>query len=435
MPETLPQHDPLISAGARTPFAKVGAALQSVPAHELMRIALQEALERAEIRPADVDEVIVGNVAQPAEAANLARVASLLAGIPRQVPAFTVNRNCASALQAIADGALRIRSGRARVVLVGGTESMSRIPLMFSDAAKDAFFRLMRARTLAQRIRSMAAFRARHFRPIVALEVGLTDITCGLNMGETAENLAREFGIARDAQDRFALESHRRAAAAWREGRLAEEVTPVPLAPDYREMVERDVGLREEQTLQALGKLRPYFDRKYGTVTVGNSCPVTDGAAALVLVSAARARELGVPTLGRIRSWAFAGLDPARMGLGPVFATARALDEAGARLSDVDLVEINEAFAVQVLACLTAFESQDFARRELHRDAALGAIDPAMLNVNGGAIALGHPVGATGARLVLTLLLEMARRDAGLGLATLCIGGGQGGAMVLERTA
>jgi acetyl-CoA acetyltransferase len=405
MPETDRQQDALISAGARTPFAKVGAALQSVPAHELMRIAMQEALERAEIRPGDVDEVIIGNVAQPAEATNLARVASLLAGIPPHVPAFTVNRNCGSALQAIADGALRIRSGRAQVVLVGGTESMSRIPLLFPDAAKDVFFRLMRARTLSQRLRAVAAFRARHFRPIVALEVGLTDITCGLNMGETAENLARQFAIPREAQDRFALQSHQRAAAAWREGRMAEEVAAVPLAPRYLELVERDVG------------------------------PVTDGAAALVLISGARARELGVPLLGRIRSWGFAGLDPARMGLGPVFATARALDEAGALLSDVDLVEINEAFAAQVLACLAAFESPDFARKELDRDRALGAIDPELLNVNGGAIALGHPVGATGARLVLTLLLEMARRDAGLGLATLCIGGGQGGAMVLELAA
>jgi acetyl-CoA acetyltransferase family protein len=407
--------------------------LHAVPAQELMRVALHEAMERAEIRPEEVDEVIVGNIAQPADATNLARVAALLAGVPQSVPAFTVNRNCGSALQAIADGALRIRTGRARVVLVGGVESMSGIPLLFSEAAKAAFFRLMRARTLSARLKAMAAFRPRHFKPTVALEVGLTDPICGLNMGETAEKLARQFGIDRSAQDAFALESHLRAAAAWRDGRMQAEVVPVPVPPRYKMLVERDVGLREDQTLQALGKLRPYFDRKHGTVTVGNACPVTDGAAAMVLVSAARARETEAPVLGRVRSWGFAGLDPSRMGLGPVYATARALEEAGRGLGDIGLVELNEAFAAQVLACLSAFESRQFARQELGREEPLGAIDPALLNVNGGAIALGHPVGATGARLVLTLLLEMARRDVELGLATLCIGGGQGGAMVLER--
>jgi acetyl-CoA C-acetyltransferase/acetyl-CoA acyltransferase len=428
-----PQRTPLVSAGARTPFTKVGTDLANVPAHELLRVALQEAMERAGLRPEHVDEVIAGNIAQPAEATNITRVAALQAGVPQSVPAFTVNRNCGSALQAIADGALRIRSGRARVVLVGGTESMSHIPLLFSEDAKAAFFRLMRARGLGARLGALAGFRPRHFRPTLALEVGLTDITCGLNMGQTAENLARQFGVSRRDQDDLALLSHQRAAAAWTEGRLAEEVVPVPLAPRYSRLVERDVGFREAQTLEALGKLRPYFDRKHGTVTVGNACPVTDGAAALVLASAARAQELGLPQLGHIRSWGFAGLDPARMGLGPVFAAAKALDEAGAQLADMELVELNEAFAAQVLSCLAAFDSREFAGKELGRASALGALDPERLNVNGGAIALGHPVGATGARLVLTLLMEMSRRGAALGLATLCIGGGQGGAMVLER--
>jgi acetyl-CoA acyltransferase len=214
---------------------------------------------------------------------------------------------------------------------------------------------------------------------------------------------------------------------------MQEEVVPVPLAPDYGTLVERDVGPREHQTLEALARLRPYFDRRHGTVTVGNACPVTDGAAALVVASAETARERCLPVLGRVRSWGFAALDPARMGLGPVFATARALEDAGACMTDLGLVELNEAFAAQVLACLEAFRSQRFARRELGRKQAMGEIDPARLNVNGGAIALGHPVGATGARLVLTLLLEMARRQVDLGLATLCIGGGQGGAVVLER--
>ena len=430
-----PERDPLVVAGARTPFAKVGTALAGVLPHDLMRAALREAMERAEIRPDDVDEVIVGNIAQPAEATNIARVAALMAGVPRHVPAFTVNRNCASAMQAIADAALRVRTGRANVVLAGGTESMSHIPLLFSEEAKAAFFRLFRARTAMDRLRAALAFRPRHFKPIIALEVGLTDYTCGLNMGDTAEVLAREFQIGREEQDRFALESHRRAVAAWADGRLRSEIVPVSIPPGHRELVTRDVGPRETQTMEALTKLRPYFDRRYGTVTVGNTCPVTDGAAAVVVASGAFVRERGLPALGRVRSWGFAGLDPSRMGLGPVFASARALDEAGLTLQDMELVEINEAFAAQVLACLRAFESDRFAREELGRDRAMGTIDRSRLNVNGGAIALGHPVGATGARLVLTLLLEMARRGVERGLATLCIGGGQGGAMVLERVA
>ena len=423
----------LVSAGVRTPFAKAGTDLRAVPAHELMRLALREAMERAEVRPVEVDEVIVGNVAQPAESTTMGRVAALLAGIPQRVPATTVNRNCASSLQAITDAALRIETGRAQIVLAGGVESMSRIPLLFSEEAKGRFFGLARARSALGKLAALASFRPRHFSPVVALEVGLTDYTCGLNMGETAEVLAREFGIDRESQDRFALESHRRAVAAWREGRMAEEVSPVPLPPRYDRDVEQDVGPRENQSLEALAKLRPYFDRRHGTVTVGNACPVTDGAAALVLMSARRARAGGHPVLGGIRSWAFAGLDPSRMGLGPVYASALALREAGVTLQDIGLVELNEAFAAQVLACLAAFQSERFAREELELDRPLGTLDRSILNVNGGAIALGHPVGATGARLVLTLLLEMARRDVELGLATLCVGGGQGGALIVER--
>ncbi|MGD8374725.1 MAG: thiolase family protein [Acidobacteriota bacterium] len=428
-----PAAEAFVVHGARTPFAKSGTDLASVPAHELMRVVLREALERSGFRPEEVDEVIVGNIAQPAEATNLARVAALLAGVPERVSAFTVNRNCASAMQAIADAARRVRAGDARVVLAGGTESMSRIPLLFSEEAKAAFFRLFRARSAGARLSALLAFRPRHFKPVVALEVGLTDHTCGLNMGETAELLAREFGISREEQDAFALESHRRATEAWTAGRLAEEVVPVAIPPRYRKLVARDVGPRENQTLEALAKLRPYFDRRYGTVTVGNACPVTDGAVAVVVASEELVRERGLPALGRIRSWGFAGLDPARMGLGPVYASAIALGRAGLPLDAMEVVEINEAFAAQVLACLQAFESADFARRHLDRDEPLGRVDPGRLNVNGGAIALGHPVGATGARLVLTLLMEMARRGARHGLATLCIGGGQGGAMVLER--
>jgi len=434
MSGSLPQErDAVIVAGARTPFCRAGTDLARIPAHQLMQHALREALERAEVRPDEIDEVIVGNIAQPAESTTLARVAALLAGIPEATPAYTLNRNCGSALQAITDAALQVRAGRAQVVLAGGVESMSRIPLLFPETATAPFLGLARARSLAGRLAALGRFRPRDFKPVVALEVGLTDYDCGLNMGETAEVLAREFGITREAQDRFALQSHTRALEAWNRGGMADEVVPLTLPPKHATDVARDNGPRENQSLDALAKLRPYFDRRYGSVTVGNACPITDGAAAVVVASHSYAREHRLPILGKVRGWGFAGLSPSRMGLGPVFATARALADAGVTARDVGLWEINEAFAAQVLACLAAFDSRRFAADELGRAEPLGAIDPERLNVNGGAIALGHPVGATGARLALTLLLEMRRRDVALGVATLCIGGGQGGALVLER--
>jgi acetyl-CoA acetyltransferase family protein len=268
---------------------------------------------------------------------------------------------------------------------------------------------------------------------VIGLVQGLTDPISGLNMGETAELLAREFEISREEQDSFALRSHQRAAAAWSEGRFADSVVPVPVPPRYRTAADRDNGIREEQSMEALAKLRPVFDRRYGTVTAGNSSQITDGAAALILASRRRAVELGLPILGRIRSWSFAGCDPARMGLGPVLATPPALKRAGGlTLEQMDLIELNEAFASQVLACLKAFESRRFFEDHVGLSP-VGVPDPEKLNVNGGAIALGHPVGASGARLVLTLLHELGRRSGSLGLATMCVGGGQGASVVVER--
>jgi acetyl-CoA acetyltransferase family protein len=266
--------------------------------------------------------------------------------------------------------------------------------------------------------------------PRIALAEGLTDLVCGLNMGQTAEVLAREFRITREQQDAFALQSHVRALAG--KERLREEIVPVFAPPGYEAVLD-DVGPREGQTLEALARLKPYFDRRNGTVTVGNSCQVTDGAVALLIGDDATARRWAPPPLGRIRAFAFAGLAPGRMGLGPVFAAARALDRAGLTMADMELIEINEAFAAQVLACLAASKSDRFARTELGRERALGEIPMERLNVNGGAIALGHPVGASGARLLLTLLHELRRRDLKRGLAALCVGGGQGAAFVLER--
>lgn len=421
----------VVAAGARTPYCKAGTSLRDVHAAELGRVAVQEALARAEVAPEEVDEVIVGNIAQPADSANLGRVISLRAGLPRDVPAVTVCRNCASGLQSITDAADAISLGRARIVVAAGVESMSSIPLLWRPGAARIFERLSRARSPLQAAATLAQFRPHHFKPVIALLKGLTDPVCGLIMGETAEVLAREFDIDRETQDAYALRSHHRAAAAAE--RLAEEIVPVYAPPKYGS-VTADVGPRPSQTMGALAKLKPFFDRKYGTVTPGNSCMVTDGAAAVVLMSAATAAERGIEPLGRLRAYAWAGLDPRRMGLGPAFATPAALDAAGWSLDDVDLVELNEAFAAQVLACQAALASESFAREELGRDAPVGELDDTRLNVNGGAIALGHPVGSTGTRIALTLLMEMARRDATRGLATLCVGGGQGGALLFERS-
>jgi acetyl-CoA C-acetyltransferase/acetyl-CoA acyltransferase len=428
------ERDAVIVAGVRTPFVKAATLPPSVNAVELGRIVVREAIERADLDPGDLDEVIVGNIAGPPDAANVARVIALMAKVPQSVPAFTINRNCASGLDSVVEAAFRIRAGEAGLVVAAAVESMSRIPLLFGTEAQEIWTRFARAKGLLSRAVVVARFRPRHFKPVSGLLQGLTDPISGLNMGQTAELLAREFHVDREQQDGLALRSHERAAAAWSDGRMAAEVVPVPIGPRYETAAERDDGIREGQSLEALARLRPVFDRRFGTVTAGNSSQITDGAAAVVLASRARARELGLPVLGHVRSWGFAGCDPARMGLGPVLATPLALRRAGGLTLDrMELIEINEAFAAQVLACLKAMASRSFCERHLG-SGPIGSPDPERVNVNGGAIALGHPVGASGGRLVLTLLQELARRNGSLGLVTLCVGGGQGAAMVLERS-
>jgi acetyl-CoA C-acetyltransferase/acetyl-CoA acyltransferase len=333
-------------------------------------------------------------------------------------------------MEAITTAAQLIQLGEARTVVAGGTESMSQVPLLFGPEAASLFQRLARDRGWWAKARTLLRFRPRHFRPVAGLELGLTDPVCGLMMGATAEVLAAEFGISREEQDAYALESHRRAAAAQQDYRLDQEITPLFLEQTGQE-VKEDVGLRKDQTMPALARLKPIF-RKGGTVTVGNSCMITDGAAAVVLMPGAAARAEGRTPLGYLRAYAYAGCDPRRMGLGPVFATNKLLERAGLTLADIELIELNEAFAAQVIACERAFASEGFARRELGRDAPLGELDRSRLNVNGGAIALGHPIGATGTRLVITLLKELRRRKRRRGLATLCVGGGQGAALLLE---
>ena len=419
-----------IVSGVRTPFVKAGAVFRETPAYELGRVAIAELLAREELDPARLDEVVLGNCAGPAEATNVARVTALRAGIPEPVPAATVHRNCASGMEAVASAAQRIGAGDARLVLAGGTESMSQIPLLYSFEYAGWLESLMRAKNGLQKAAAFSRFRPHMLTPRIGIAEGLTDYVCGLNMGQTAEVLSREFRITRERQDQYALMSHQRAIAA-RE-RLREEIVPLFPAPKH-EIVRDDVGPRDGQTLEALAKLKPYFDRKNGAVTVGNSCQVTDGAVTLLVADEATARAWPAPPLGRIRAFAFAGLSPRRMGLGPVFAIAKALERAKLSLADIERFEINEAFAAQVLACLEASRSDGFARAELSRERALGEIPLDILNVNGGAIALGHPVGASGARLLLTLLMEMRRHRLRLGCAALCVGGGQGAAFILER--
>ncbi len=375
--------------------------------------------------------MIIGNVAQPANAANISRVIALYAGVPKSTPAVTVQRNCASGLESISLGAVQIATGQADVCLVGGTESMSNIPILFQDRFKDVFFKFVFAKGPAQKFGALSQFKPKSLVPVIGLEEGLRDPVSGQNMGQTAENLARDWNISREDQDRFALLSHQKAVAS-RE-KLKQECLTVYVPPKFSKSVSFDVGPRESQTLEQLAKLKPYFEKPYGTVTVGNACPVTDGAAMMILMSEEKARAEGRKILGLIRSVEFSGCEPSRMGIGPAFASPAALQECGMEMKDIDLVEINEAFAAQVIACQKAFASDEFAKKNLNRTHAVGEIDPSKLNVNGGAIALGHPVGTSGTRLVMTVLKELERRGQATGLATMCIGGGQGGACIVER--
>ena len=402
----------VIVDGVRTPFCKAGSDLSSLGADELGRVAVNALLTRTGLDPQLVDEVIFGCVGQPAEAANIARVIALRAGVPESVPAMTVHRNCASGFEAFTTAYERMAAGRGSIYIVGGAESMSRVPMLFRDTAAKKFASLSRAKSATRKFAALTSFRLADFEPRPGLKLGLTDPVCGLNMGETAEVLARENGITREAQDAFAIESHRKAIEA--EARLAEEITPVYLAG---KPIAKDNGPRTDQTMAVLGGLRQIFD-KYGGVTAGNSSQITDGAVALLVMTEKRAAELGFQPLGALVGYAYAGCDPARMGLGPVFAIEQAEKRYGLKCADADIVEINEAFAAQVLTVLQKLDGQ---------------IPVEKLNVNGGAIALGHPVGATGARLILTSLKELARRNARRALVSLCVGGGQGGAIWLER--
>jgi len=425
----------VIIDGVRTPFCRMGSDLARLNADELGRIAVQALLARTGLDPGRVDEVIFGCVGQPAEAANVARIIALRAGIPESVPAVTVHRNCASGCESLTHAYEKMAAGQGEVFVVGGTENMSLAPLLFKHGTAAKFARLAKAKTVGRKLQAMLSFRPSDFQPRVGLKLGLTDPYCGLNMGDTAELLAREFDISREKQDAFAIESHRRALDA--RDRLAEEICPVYLggttARGAQRVVEQDNGPRADQTPEVLATLRPVFDRKHGTVTAANASQITDGAVALLVMSEDKAGALGLEPMGALAGYAYAGCDPKRMGLGPVFAMDRAEKRYGLSPEQADLVEINEAFAAQVLAVLSALRSDAFAKQHLGREHYLAKISKERLNVNGGSIALGHPVGASGARLILTSLKELARRKAKRALVTLCVGGGQGSAVWLER--
>ncbi|MDQ6956158.1 MAG: thiolase family protein [Mariprofundaceae bacterium] len=421
----------VVVAGIRTPLGKMGGTLADLSAVDLGMQTVRELLVRSRLTRDDVDAVIIGNVIQPVEATNIARVIALQAGVPRAVPAHTVHRNCASGMQAITDAAEKIQLGRADVILAGGVESMTHAPLLFHDQFREKMAALQRARDIPSRLKAVWGVMQAPWKPRISLMEGLTDPVVNLGMGQTAEVLAREFAISRKEQDEWSLQSHQRAAESWDVGWYNEEVMHVFSGSNYTP-VHMDEGIRGEQSMKALKRLRPAFEKPLGTVTAGNSSQITDGAAMLLISHREKAEAEGWPILGYIHDWAYSGCDPERMGMGPVHASHRVLSATGLKMSDMARVEINEAFAAQVLSNLKAMNSKQFAKKAWGKDVAMGAPDADKLNVHGGAIAMGHPVGMTGARLILTLLRQLKRETGGgLGLASLCIGGGQGGATLV----
>ena len=418
--------------GLRTPMAKAGGKFARMQADQLGAVLFRELMMRSPVDVDEVDEVIIGNVAQPIHAANIARVIALRAGFPEHTPALTVHRNCASGMESITTAVSRIHAGEGKIYACGGVESMSNIPLVYSEKMTNLFSKLAGSKTALDKVRALFGFRPGFLKPIVGLMSGLTDPVSGLLMGSTAEVLAQDFGISREEQDAFSLASHQKASAAKASGRFAKESMAVVYDEYIGEYLDYDDGIRDNQTIEKLARLKPFFDRKNGTVTAGNSSQITDAAAGVVLMSESEAKSRGLEPLGYLRDYAYEGLDPKRMGLGPVFATHTLFKQTGLSMKDIEIMEINEAFAAQVIACEKAFASKDFAEMHFGERKAVGAIDPDILNVNGGAVTLGHPVGMTGTRLVLTVLHELRERGLQRGLATLCIGGGQGAALLLE---
>lgn len=425
--------NPVYIVGAkRSPHAKAGTDLKDVAAPYLGSYLIRHLVDNAGIPSTDVDEVIIGNVGNPAKYPNIGRVIALEAGLHKKTSGYTVHRNCASGLEAVSQGFLKVASGRSEVIAVGGVENMSQIPLIYSEEMTELFIDVMKAKSVGDKLKAITQFRPPYLSPIIALEQGLTDPFCGLNMGQTAEILAREFDISREEQDEFAVRSHNLAIKAQEEGRLQDEILPLPIGSKLSQLLSQDVGPRAGSSVEKLAKLRPYFDRKSGTVTVGNACPITDGGSALLLVSEEALKKYDLEPMAKIVDYHFHGLEPERMGMGPLLAMDGLFQRTGMTLDDMDLVEINEAFAAQVIAVQKALKDKDAAAR-FGVEKAWGEIPDEKFNVNGGAIAIGHPVGSTGSRMVVTMAHELRRRKAKYGIASLCIGGGQGGAIIIEN--
>ena len=415
----------------RTPFAKAGTAFKSISAIDLGKLCVAELLQRTNLDGKEVQALVFGTVVPSVVEPNIAREVSLLPLLPKGVQAYTVSRACASANQAITDAADQIALGHLDVAIAGGSESLSNIPILHSQRFAETLVLASKAKSLPARLRILARLRPRDFIPITP---AIAEPTTGETMGQSAEKMAKLNAISREEQDHFALRSHRLASAGTADGRLTAEIMPVYVPPKFESVLTSDNGIREDTSYEQLAALKPVFDRKYGSVTAGNSSPLTDGGACVLLMNEEKAKALGYPPLGIIRSYAYAALDPGEQLLqAPVLAAPVALKRAGLTLKDIDLVEMHEAFAAQVLSNLKGFESKWWAERAGFSQP-VGEVDRAKLNVMGGSIAIGHPFGATGARITTTLLNELRRRDGRFGLMTVCTAGGMGFAMVVERT-
>jgi acetyl-CoA acyltransferase len=420
----------VIVGGVRTPFARAGTVFKSLTAIDLGVVAVRELMARTGVPGDQVDQLVYGTVVHDPHAPNIAREVGL-ATLPPTVPATTVSRACATSNQAITDAANLIEVGYADVVVAGGAESLSHIPILVSERLSQVLVQASKAKSIGDRVKTLAKIRP---RDLVPSQPQIAEPTTGETMGESAERMAKENHIAREDQDAWALRSHERAAEGTEDGRLTAEMARVYVPPDYEQVVTADNGIRTDTSLEKLASLKPVFDRAHGSVTAGNASPLTDGASAVMLMSEARARADGMDILGRIRSYAYAALDPGDQLLqGPAFAAPVALERAGVTMKDIGLMEMHEAFAAQVLSNLQWLDSDTFAREKLGRSQRVGHPDLDRINVMGGSIAIGHPFGATGGRVTTTLLNEMRRRDVELGLVTVCAAGGLGVAMVLER--
>ncbi|NVJ07305.1 acetyl-CoA C-acyltransferase FadI [Myxococcus sp. AM001] len=419
-----------IVRGLRTPFVKAGSVFSALTALDLGRLVVQELVQKTDLDPNVIDQVVFGQVIPTLTAPSIAREVVIAAGLPKTIDAFTVSRACATSIQAMTTAANAIAMGEADVIIAGGTESMSDAPIFTSRPLAHALVAASKGRSLPDKLKPFQRLKAKDLLPVPP---AIAEYSTGMTMGESAEKMAKENGISREEQDRIAWNSHRNAAKAWKDGLFDNEVMHVVVPPKFDKTAERDNIVREDASMEALGQLRPAFDRKYGTITAGNASPLTDGAAALLLMSEEKARALGYEPLGFLRSHAYAATDPGDQLLqGPAYAVPTALKRAGMKLSDIDLVEMHEAFAAQVASNIQALASPAFAKKA-GWSAPVGEIDRERLNVTGGSIAIGHPFGATGARIVTQALNELKRRNKNTVMCTVCAAGGLGAVVILER--